>query len=79
MEEKKTEGGGESKKCCHGHGYGAMKVIGALVLIMLGWICGYLMGQGGFCRRGKGMCSNSMMSSCPMMPASQDEQKSSPK
>ena len=70
MEENKPEHAEGSKRCGHGHGCGAMKVIGAIVLIMMGWICGYLMGQGGFCRRGKSMCSSSMMS-CPM----QDQQK----
>ena len=74
MEENKPEHAEGSKRCGHGHGCGAMKVIGAIALIMMGWICGYLMGQGGFCNRGKSMCSYSM-TSCPMMPATQNQQK----
>ena len=63
----------ESKRCGHGGHCGCgIKVIGAIVLILLGWICGYMMGgRGGLCGKNKGMCDHSSMSAmagCPMTP-----------
>ena len=58
----------EGKKCCHGYGGG--KVVAAIVLILLGWIVGYMMGSGGMCHKNKGMCDHkggAAMADCPMM------------
>ena len=79
MEQEKTgEPKEESKKCGYGHCGCGIKVIGAIVLILMGWICGYMMGgRGGFCGKGKGLCAHSTMAGCPMTPSSQDP--SSPK
>lgn len=62
--EQESGSGQDAKKCCH-RGHGAIKVIAAMVLILLGWIAGFLMGQGGLCGKGKGMCPMSSMM-CPM-------------
>ena len=60
----------ESKKCCPG-GHCGIKVIAAIVLILLGWICGYLMGSGGgWCLKTQFMCNHKgagAMVDCPMM------------
>ena len=77
-EEKKSEGNQEGSKWC-GSGHGCrcgVKVIGAFVLILLGWIVGFLMGHGGLCRGGKQLCNSSMMSGtagCPMMETKQNQ------
>jgi hypothetical protein len=58
------------KSCCSGSCGGCgcgKKVIGALVLVILGWICGFLMGSGGLCHKPKGAYPMSAMS-CPMSP-----------
>ena len=76
--EEKPEGNQEQgKKCCSMSGCGCgARVIVAIVLILIGWICGYLMGQGGFCGRKKWMCRDSMASGCPM--TSTQSQQDSP-
>lgn len=68
---EKSQEGEQSKKCCPGGGHCGTKVVAAIVLIMLGWICGYLMGSGGgLCRKNKAMCDHTggtAMTDCPMM------------
>ncbi len=70
----------QGKKCCHKYGCGCgFKIIGAVVLILLGWICGFLMGSrcGFMGHRGYGhngsMCG-SAMAGCPTMSSSEDKQ-----
>ena len=76
---KPGTGADESKQCGRGHGCGCgYKVIGALVLVLLGWICGFLMGSGGLCRKSGGMCHSSM-TSCPMMSGMEHKAAPSPK
>ena len=74
MEHEKIENAKEEqKKSCHGGHCGCgIKVIGAIVLILIGWICGYLMGA---CGKGKSMCSYNAMPGCPMSSASQPPAK----
>ena len=57
MEPDKSENKDESKKCGH-HCRCGGKVVAAIALVLLGWIAGFLMGQGR-------LCGKSMMS-CPM-------------
>ncbi|OGR84890.1 MAG: hypothetical protein A2901_00850 [Elusimicrobia bacterium RIFCSPLOWO2_01_FULL_54_10] len=70
--EEKSQGGEESKSCCGsncsccgGRRGGCTKVIGAIVLILLGWMAGFIMANGGLCGK-KGMYSHSGAMSCPM-------------
>ncbi|OGR89753.1 MAG: hypothetical protein A3A86_04535 [Elusimicrobia bacterium RIFCSPLOWO2_01_FULL_60_11] len=67
---EKGHEGEESKKCCPGGRHCGTKVIAAIVLILLGWIVGYMMGSGGMCHKNKGMCDHkggAAMADCPMM------------
>lgn len=68
---EKSQDGEESKKCCPGGGHCGTKVVAAIVLILLGWICGYMMGSGGgWCRKNKSMRDHTVsaaMMDCPMM------------
>ena len=65
---EKNHEGEEAKKCCHSGRCGG-KTVAAIVLILLGWIVGYLMGSGGgLCRNKGGMYGHEGMGmSCPMM------------
>ena len=79
MDAKKPENGAEESKHCGRHGCGCgYKVIGALVLILLGWVCGFLMGSGGHCRKSSGMCCSSSAMSCPMSEMEEHEHKAAP-
>lgn len=66
---EKSQEGEQSKKCCPGGGHCGTKAVAAIVLIMLGWICGYMMGSGGMCRKNKAMCDpmGGAKTDCPMM------------
>ncbi len=76
MEENKAEDSGkccQSEKCCQPKKCCCwVKVIGAIGLILIGWIIGFLMGSGGMCNKRGGMgmgamtCPMSKASSCPM-------------
>ena len=61
---------GPNCRCgCRGGGH---RTVIAIVLILLGWIVGYLMASGGgMCRKNKGMCEHGG-ASCPMMEAPAD-------
>ncbi len=74
MEHKHEEGAKESsEKCCKPAGKCCcwMKVVGAIVLILIGWVCGFMLGSGkGFCgKKSASMCQmggGAMPMACPM-------------
>ena len=79
MEKDKSQNNPEeTKRCGHGSGHCccSLKAIGAILLILIGWMVGFLMGShGGFCGKGKRDCDYSMsgMSGCPMIPGSKEQ------
>ena len=76
-----SQGQEESKKCCSGSKCSSgnsrcgSKTIMAIVLILLGWICGYLMGSGGCggkylsCFKAAGSALSCPLTGTPQAPA----------